>query len=266
MLAHRNDRFFAEALASIEKQTFRDFETVIVANGPEANAITSTAAGFKLAHTRGVLAPLGSIAELANLGIKESRGQLICRFDSDDLCVPDRLALQAKFMNDHPEVHALGGQAVIIDHVGSKVGRLSRPLTSESIKRQLPFRCPMIQPSMIIRKSVLEEAGGYKVGSNAEDWELWNRLVFKHQKTIENLPDILIAYRAHSNQTTGRRLNQFNGEIKVLLSGILDFYDWRFIPGFLLRLLMAALPVGVLSALRRIFGKWQSSKISGGAN
>lgn len=261
MLAHRNDEYLREALRSIKEQTFQDFEVIVVANGPEAAAVKQTVDSIGFRNSNSILADAGSIGDLANIGIQNARGSLIARFDSDDVSMPKRLEIQADFMARNPKVDIIGAQALVIDQFGKESGRLSRPVDHESIKCQMPFRCPLIQPSVMMRKEAVLAAGGYQAGSNAEDWDLWIRLMFVQRSRFANLPEDLIAYRIHGLQTTGRKFKQLLGEIQVLWHGLLGRYSWRFIPGLLLRLVVGVLPTSLLTDARRIFGRWQRSKV-----
>lgn len=265
MLAHRNDQYLKEAVGSLINQTFKDFELVVVANGPEASAINETVSQFHFVDARVILTGSGSIGELANIGLQEARGTYIARFDSDDVSLPRRFEMQAEYLKKNPKIDVLGTQALVIDQSGKKVGRLSRPIDHNSIERQMPFRCPIIQPSVMMKRTSVLAAGGYLRGSNAEDWDLWIRMMFQLKFRFANLSDALIEYRVHGSQTTSRRFRQFFGEVEVLWRSLCSGYSWRFLPGLVLRMLMGITPTILLARARRIFGKWQSGVVQRGS-
>ncbi|MCM2282476.1 MAG: glycosyltransferase [Bdellovibrionaceae bacterium] len=264
LLAHRPDSYFLAALRSIEIQEFRDFETIVVANGPDRAQIESLAKSREKLNAVVILAPSGEIASLANLGISAAQGKFICRFDSDDLCCQDRLQRQVEFMVAHPQIGVVGGQAEVIDGNGSIVGSLHRPLDGTSIRRQMPFRCPMLQPSVMIRREALVLSGGYRLGSHAEDWDLWIRLLHAGVG-FANLAQPMIQYRIHGSQTTRHRWKQLTGELRVLWHAFAAGYGWRYLFGFLFRFGFAVVPHPGIQWFRRQFGKWQSLMIRRGA-
>lgn len=264
MLAHRDDQYLREALGSLIVQTFTDFEVIVVANGPHASVIKETVTQFHFAEARVVLAGSGSIGELANIGLQEARGTYIARFDSDDVSLPQRFEKQAEYLKKNPNIDVLGTQALVIDQSGKKIGRLSRPIDQNSIERQMPFRCPIIQPSVMMKRTSVLAAGGYLHGSNAEDWDLWIRLMFQLKCRFANLSDALLEYRVHGSQTTSRRFRQFFGEVAVLWRSLCSCYSWRFLPGLVLRIFMGITPTSLLLRARSIFGKWQRVSVQRG--
>ncbi len=89
-----------EALASLRAQTFRDFETLVVADGgdrpPETLLETAPGeGGLTLLHR----SPPHGRARALNAGLDAARGQLIAYLDDDDLFLPDHLETLARFLS-----------------------------------------------------------------------------------------------------------------------------------------------------------------------
>jgi glycosyltransferase involved in cell wall biosynthesis len=68
------------------------------------------AAGREDSRIRLLARPPEGIVGALNAGIGAARGELIARFDADDECLPDRLERQRRYLEDHPDVGAVGSR------------------------------------------------------------------------------------------------------------------------------------------------------------
>ena len=189
-------RYFDETIVSVLSQSFRDFEYLMINDGPidDARRIEET---FRDSRIRIITTakPLG-LSGSRNAGLQEARGELIAFIDSDDFCEPDRLQKQADFLRAHPD-HVLVGSALrYIDERSQTIGGRTYAETDEEIKSRLvAFNC-IAQPAVMARRQALIGAGGYQPQfPYAEDYALWLRLA-RHGK-FHNLQEALVAYRIH---------------------------------------------------------------------
>jgi hypothetical protein len=205
MVARNVDRFLAEAIESILAQTYRDFEFIIADYGSTDESIVITS-GYA-AHDSRIrffrIPPCG-LAEARNAGCSRAQGRYIAVMDADDVAVPERLALQVAFMEEHPEVGLLGGAVRWIDAMGRPLRVDSVPTADQTIRTELEVRCPFWQPSVLIRTQAFALTGGYRAAfAPAEDYDLWLRIVEHFQ--CANLPDVLLNYRIHPYQVSMRK-------------------------------------------------------------
>jgi hypothetical protein len=114
--------------------------------------------------------------------------------DQDDESLPQRLGAQKKFLDSHPGVVAAGSWVL---HMGARpeFDRLVRlPIEHDEIASVLPRENCLYHPSVMLRRSPVLEAGGYRGEfNNAEDYDLWLRLVRTHQ--LANVAEPLLRYR-----------------------------------------------------------------------
>lgn len=204
------ERFLAESIQSILGQTFTDFEFIIVDFGStdKTKAIISSYAAKDSRIRLHEISSCG-LAEARNAGCSLARGQYIAIMDADDISVPDRLMLQAAFMQEHPEVGLLGGVTECIDATGASLPIRSHdfPYEDGEIRAALAVRCPFCQPTVLIRKDAFVLAGGYRrVFAQAEDYDLWLRISEHFQ--CANLKESLLKYRIHPYQVSMRRRSE----------------------------------------------------------
>ena len=132
--------------------------------------------------------------EALNLGIKMSNGRHVGRMDSDDICVNTRFEDQSEFMREN-KASLIGSWAYSISHEGKTIGTIEPPYKSEEIRKKIMFHCPILHPSVLMEKKMLNEIGYYDPNFyGAEDYELYLRAISKNYKIV-NIPKHLIYLR-----------------------------------------------------------------------
>lgn len=227
MPAYNASKYIGQAIESILSQTFRDFELIIVDD-------TSTDDTFEIIQKYGgadkrivVLKNVSNmkLANTLNAGIKICRGKYIARMDADDWSFPDRLCRQFNFMENNPDMAISGGAMEICDEKLQPVSRREYILEDGAIRKQIFMFSPFCHPSVMIRKSVLENLNPvYNPDYNpAEDYDLYFRIGLLGK--LGNLPDALIRYRTGGNSmTTGsmKKMELMTIKIRSLYSTSYD--------------------------------------------
>lgn len=199
---YNGERFLADAVKSVLSQTFRDFELLVVDDG-STDGSTAILESFSDPRIRVIKnEKRQKLAGALNRGIDNARGTYIARMDADDICMPERLETQVKFMESHPEIGMCGCWIRTIgDHPSSGV-IFKFPETHEEIKASLLFDNPFAHPSTILRKRFLDKYRLRFDGSYypAEDYELWARALECFPSA--NITQVLLQYRLHANSMT----------------------------------------------------------------
>jgi len=197
--------FVRAAIDSILAQSFTDFEFLII-NDACIDDSRDLVASYDDPRIRIVdnESNLGLTKSL-NRGLALARGELIARFDSNDVSFPERLAKQVAYLDAHPEVAAVGVQSTIIDIAARRIRRAEsrRPTSRDAIRWYCLFETPLIHSGAMYRRSVVwEELGGYdeefRVG---QDGELWLRILDRHE--LANLDETLMAVRFDPRSISG---------------------------------------------------------------
>ncbi|MFC0771498.1 glycosyltransferase family 2 protein [Terrimonas alba] len=190
MPVYNAERFLSEAIDSILNQTFADFEFLILDDG-------STDSSVKIINSycdqRIVLVQnetnLGITASL-NKGINLARAGLIARMDADDISYPDRLQKQYTYLNEHPDCALVSTLARVITEDKQTV--YIDKTDSNYFYYNLTFCSPIYHPSVMYRKTAVQDVGMYTV-PYSEDFELFWLLSRRYK--IYNLPEVLLDYR-----------------------------------------------------------------------
>lgn len=197
MCVHEEQPYLLDAIESCLNQTFNDFELIIVINGTNANAIYEKLTNLYSDDSRIIIvtSEFSYITQNLNFGIKLASGKYIARMDSDDFSFSNRLSVQVDFLEKNKFVGLVASNIEYFsDNINVKIKSPRRYSKPESITKSLFFRNPICHPSVMIRKSVLLELGGYLGGIYAEDYDLWVRIALQKKWRLVILNEILLKY------------------------------------------------------------------------
>jgi glycosyltransferase involved in cell wall biosynthesis len=193
--------YLPEALASLEAQTFRDFEVCLWDNG-STDASVEEAQRWIPGRLPGRVVtgrPLPLHQCLATM-VEEAPTEFVARMDGDDISMPQRFELQLDFLSHNPAVALVGGQIECMDSSGEILAKevwAEYPLTHSEIVSRMMILGPFNHPSILFRRQSILDVGNYKVPAPVEDHNLYLEIVQKHR--VANLPHIVTHYRLHNS-------------------------------------------------------------------
>jgi glycosyltransferase involved in cell wall biosynthesis len=171
---YNGERYFDRGPAGILAQTYRDFEYIIVDDGstdrtPEMlRELARNDDRVKLFFP-GRLGITGA----ANYGVSQAQGEYIARQDFDDRSYPERLKLQVALLDARPELGVVGGHYYLIDETrGERYVRMP-PTDHESLVTAMAKSIIYANTTVMFRRRVWSEAGGYPDVNDLEDQLLW---------------------------------------------------------------------------------------------
>ncbi|MGB8021721.1 MAG: glycosyltransferase [Candidatus Nanopelagicales bacterium] len=192
--------WLGKALQSVVDQTYDDWSLLVVMDGFSQEVQDACHALGEERIRVEVLPAFSGLVTVLNRGLQASDAEFVARLDADDVCKPDRLAVQAAYLAAHPECVAVGTGAEVIDENGAPSGMRAATRTGP-VTRQLRWRCPIVHPSVMMRRQAVVDAGGYSSRArHAEDYELWLRL--GRTGEIHDIGQPLLQYRVHGGQVT----------------------------------------------------------------
>lgn len=190
MPVYNAEAYLREAIESILNQTFWDFEFLIIDDGS-----TDSSAAIIRSYTDPRIRfvqnekNLGLTATL-NRGTGLASCELIARMDADDISYPDRIEKQYRYFQEHPECVLLSNAIRNVSADKTKTRKVF--FNNDFIYYDLIFTCKINTPTVMYKKRVLEDEGGY-LTRYAEDFNLWWRLSRKYPVHHDN--EILLDYR-----------------------------------------------------------------------
>ncbi len=192
-----NAAHFTAAMQSLFDQTVLPDEIVLVVDGPVPEALEraiARCAENPAVRVHRLPENLGH-GGARRAGLSQCKNDLIALMDADDLCVPERFALQLAAFRACSGLAVCGGQIEeFITSPRQIVGKRIVPLKDIEIKQYLKRRCPMNQVTVMLRKSAADAAGGYLDWFCEEDYYLWLRMA-QSGAVFGNCPETLVYVR-----------------------------------------------------------------------
>jgi glycosyltransferase involved in cell wall biosynthesis len=193
MSVHNGAPLVAEAVASVLGQSDGDLELIVVDDG-STDATAELLAAVVDPRLRWQHQVRTGLTRALNRALAVARGALVARLDADDVALPERLARQRAFLAAHPEVGLLGSAAREENPDGGPARIVQPPTVDAALRRALIRANPFVHSSVMVRRELLERAGGYDERlAVAQDYDLWMRLAGLTR--LANLSDVLVVRR-----------------------------------------------------------------------
>lgn len=183
----------AQAIRSVQMQTFEDWELLLCDDG-SSDGSAGIAASF--ADPRMAVSTDGRYKTLGarlNECIDGARGFYFARMDADDICYPGRIAAQLRFMQEHPEVDLVGASMAIFGEGGVCHGKRRGPRIHADICRAPSRSFRLFHPTWLGKLSWFRRYRYTPEAVRCEDQDLLYRAY--RESTYANLPEILLGYR-----------------------------------------------------------------------
>jgi len=221
----------AACLDSIWAQTRQDYEVVVVddGSGDDTWKMLSAAAAIE-PRLKPIHMEHAGIVPALNRGLEACEGRYVARMDVDDLMLPERLAAQVEFMDDHPEVALCGTwvEPYGIDKTLSAAGVgyhdwLNSMASDEEIRTNLFVDSPIAHSTFFVRRELYQNLGGYHDPDWAEDYDFIQRAHAQGAK-FGNVAQVLLRRGDRGDRLTRtdnryRRKAMFRAKAHYLAAG-----------------------------------------------
>lgn len=203
--SYNHGPYIEKSIQSVLDQTYPHIELLVIDDGSTDDSVERIQRlqavhgfDFKVQKNQGLTRTL-------NDGIARSHGELIATFGSDDIMMPDRIAIQVAHMADKPEVGICAGNIELIDSNGDlfpeKRQRRDTPFRRSDFEDMFLERKPYPPaPTLLFRREALEKVGGFDPSIRLED--LYIELKITHAGyVIDGLPVVMAQYRKHATNS-----------------------------------------------------------------
>lgn len=206
MSVYNVEAYVAEALASIQSQTYSDIEIVVVDDGSTdetpsiIDKIASADPRVKVVRSAKNL----GLQRALNLGLQFCTSPYIARMDGDDIALPTRLEKQLQFLEENPTIALVGCASRAIDPEGrtyKNIGIKHYPISQSTIAKSMLLANP-VGHFWVARREVYDALSGYRELRYAEDLDFLLRAVSAGY-LLGNLPDALMLMRTRFGQESG---------------------------------------------------------------
>lgn len=197
-----------ETIQSLVSQSETDMEIIAVDDGSEDETMQLLERWSREdRRVKAISRSHEGIIPALNHGLSVCEAEYVARMDADDLAEPERLALQTKYLDAHPDVSLVS--SFVSGFPSGSVGKgfqiyinwLNSLQTDEDIRREIFIESPVAHPSVMYRKSVIEDLGGYQDYGWPEDYDLWMRMYLAGNR-FAKIPQVLVHWREHERRLT----------------------------------------------------------------
>ncbi len=193
------------AVESIAAQSFHDWELIAIndasTDGTRAylDALAKSDHRVRPVHHEKNNYP--DISGTLNEGLRAARGEYAARLDDDDTWSDrDKLKKQVAYLDAHPDCVVVGGGVIVVDEHDQEKFRYLKSENDATIRARALLANPFTHSTVLFRRKLALDVGGYGPFKNAEDWDLW--LKMGNRGTFYNFPEYFIRYRLTEESKT----------------------------------------------------------------
>jgi glycosyltransferase involved in cell wall biosynthesis len=197
---------FREALTSLAEQTMAPARAIVVADGPLTEALESVLDEMREMLPLEVLrqSPHQGSGPAKQRGIEASDATFVAIADADDVSSPERLERQLELLSRTGADLTGAAMEEFDDATGETRGLRSFPTEHDDLVRLLRRFSPINHPTVVMRRSLALEVGGYLDLPYLEDYDLWARMVAAGA-LLANADEPLVRFRGGSAALRRRR-------------------------------------------------------------
>ncbi len=200
--AYNAAAFLRDALESVLRQTYADWEVVVVDDGStdRTPAVIEEIMPAFHGRLRCIQQENRGTAAARNAAIAASSGELIALLDADDIWLEKRLEAGVRVLDDRPEAGLVHARVVRIDRDGKICGNAPSPpekdLSGRIAHHIYARRAHLLAPTVLFRRVCLDAAGNFDEDPqirSTEDRDLWFRMARLFD--IAYLNEVVAQYR-----------------------------------------------------------------------
>jgi len=206
-------RFLGQAIESVQAQTHRFFEIIVVDDGSTDDTV-AVAGGY--GSVRCISQRNQGQGAARNEGLKHVLGDYVVFLDSDDRLLPRALDIGLRGFAAHPKSEFVAGRCVGINTHGVQQRTRHPPVVERDHYLRL-LECNYIWTpgTVMFRTDIVRQLGGFKrTVSGAEDYDLYLRIARHHSIWCHD--QVVTEYRQHDLSTSRRPMQMMRSSLNVM--------------------------------------------------
>ena len=197
--AYQCAQYLAQALGSVFRQTYPDYETIVINDGSPDTPQIEVALRPYAERIRYFRQRNRGPAAARNRGIAEARGKFIAFLDADDYWAPDHLAKQMAMLEQNPQLELVYSDWILLKN--EKPWRrafVMEPQAPEvTFDSLLQERSNIGTSTVVVSRAAILAAGCFdETLLRCEDFEMWLRIAFSGARMAYH-PDAQVYYRCN---------------------------------------------------------------------
>jgi glycosyltransferase involved in cell wall biosynthesis len=200
MAVFNGEEFIEDSIKSVLKQTFKNFEFIIVDDGSIDNSLKIIKSYQAIDSRIKIISQKNNgLAKSLNVGIKNSKGKYIARIDADDLCYECRLEKQYLFMENNHLVDLIGSSVDVINENGVITSQKIQITEFKKIYQNRFLLSPVLHITFFGKRIFFENHSYRENFIYAQDYDLVLRGL-DSGSVIMNMEEKLVQYRDYQKK------------------------------------------------------------------
>ncbi len=180
--------YLPETVESVLRQTFTDFEVLIIDDG-SSDQVVQWASQLSDSRVKLISQENQGLPGARNTGIAHAQAEYIAFLDADDLWEPTKLEKQVRCLDENPAVGLVHTWMVLVDEQGKSTGKVMPSNAEGYVWKQLAERNAIACPSVVVRRCCFETVGMFDRNLRSlEDWEMWIRIAAQYPFAVIKEP------------------------------------------------------------------------------
>jgi len=238
-------KYIFYTLESIKNQTYTNIELILINDCSSDNS--QQIVDDWLSLNRRCFTNVITLVNSENRGLAHSckllelasNGIYFSKLDSDDVILPNKISQQVAYLNTHDDIAMVYSNTLLIDSDGTLYHDdyydqqnfstvVNKVAPSGFVFKDLLLEDFIPNPSVLIRKEIIDKVDGYDKSLFNEDWDLWLRIAKDHK--IHFMVGEFCKYRIHPESMMRRSeslVKVYKSSVKGLIKhlGMSEVYD-----------------------------------------
>lgn len=217
MPAYNRAKYISKAINSVLRQTFTDFELIIIDDGSTDNTKEVLQKYLQDSRIKYIYQTNQKVSKARINGIKNSAGTYIALLDSDDYWLDEKkLEKQVNFLENNKDYVLVSGGIIRVNENGKQISKIKNPQSDEAIREGMLLSCLFAPSAAMFLRSAYDKVGGFNKNSDlSEDWQLFMDLGLVGK--MYNFQDYFLAYlQGEQNRSNFNRRKNLRYNLRLI--------------------------------------------------
>lgn len=210
--AYNAEDFLAEAIESVLRQTYKDFEIIVVDDG-STDQTRRVAESFS-EQIKYYYQENSGAAGARNHCVRLSQGEFLAFLDADDVWAENKLELQMQALNADASLEAVFGMVRQVFQTEWKEKLLETDVAKDGLLKGFS------QATMLIRRASFLRIGMFSEENTIGEFVDWLLRAKEASLQMELLPNLFLWRRIHGSNQGIRHRSNINDYVKIVKKSI----------------------------------------------
>ena len=210
---YNREKFIGRALESVLAQTYKDYEIIVIDDGSQdqtRDVVRQYGGNIKYVYQQN-----GGSSSARNRGIQESTGEYIAFLDSDDIWIPEKLAIQVEILDKNKSIGIVCSRMPIFDKEGKQIGFKPQEHIGKDFIALITHWGDLPTSTVMTRRECFDKVGLFDTSlKTIQDFDMWLRIASRYD-IYEYRDKCLARYFRHGVQNTGNWANVLQGILSL---------------------------------------------------